>query len=78
MTDMMQGIITIVVIIVIAIIAIILIKWLISAVMIAPITAYAQEDEQQKEVDKATIDVGNDTEITVTCTSNIPDLVSCN
>lgn len=73
----MQGIITIVVIIVIAVIAIIIIKWLLAAAMIAPI-AYAQtgEDTEQKVVDKATI-TENDTKITVTCTSNIPDLVSC-
>ena len=71
----MNWIITLVVVIIIGIIAILIVKWLLASAMIAPF-AYAQEDTKQKTVDTTTIKT-NDTDIHITCTSNIPDLVSC-
>ena len=61
----------IVVLIVVVILIVVLLKFLFGVLAIAPI-AYAE----QKVVDKETINV-NGTDITVTCTSNIPELVSC-
>lgn len=60
------------VLIIVVILIIVLLKFLFGVLAIAPIVAYAE----QKVVDKETITT-NDTEITVTCTSNIPELVSC-
>ena len=78
----------IVVLIVVVILIVVLLKFLFGVLAIAPIVAYgttvdaeqqekdvANQDEQ-KTVDKATIKT-NDTDITITCTSNIPNLVSC-
>lgn len=54
--------------------------FILAAVLIGTVATttfvYAQEDNQQKTVDKATIKT-NDTDIHITCTSNMPDLVSC-
>lgn len=68
----------IVVLIVVVILIVVLLKFLFGVLAIAPIVAYGQEEDnnKQKEVDSVTRTI-NDTEITVTCTSNIPDLVSC-
>ena len=77
----------IVAIIVIAIVIIVLVKFLFNVAAIAPY-AYADKDadreEKQIEADdepivegKETIDIGNGTQLKITCTSNIPDLVSC-
>lgn len=73
--------IVIVVIIILAVIAIKLLGYLVIAPYAFASTDLDNEDtndeDNQKVVDKATIDIGNDTEIIVTCTSNIPNLVSC-
>jgi hypothetical protein len=66
-----------IVLVVIIILAVVVLK-LLAYLVVAPY-AFGEEvdDNKQKEVDKETIDIGNDTEVTVTCTSNIPNLVSC-
>jgi Tfp pilus assembly protein PilO len=75
--------IVIVVVIILAVIAIKLLGYLVVAPLAYATTedtkdiAPQDEEQEQKEVDKETIDIGNDTEVTVTCTSNIPNLVSC-
>ena len=77
----------IVVLIVVVILIVVLLKFLFGVLAIAPIVAYGDEDakqqekdvvnqDEQKTVDKATIKT-NDTDIHIICTSNIPDLVSC-
>ena len=76
----------IVAIIVIAIVIIVLVKFLFNVAAIAPY-AYADKDADREEKDIANQDEPivegketikrNDTDIHVTCTSNIPDLVSC-
>jgi hypothetical protein len=64
-----------IVIIIIIILAVVVLK-LLAYLVIAPY-AFGESEQEQEEVDSVTRTI-NDTEITVTCTSNIPDLVSCN
>jgi hypothetical protein len=63
--------------IIVVILIIVALRFLFQVIAIAPIAYGAEQaDTTQKEVDTVTKQV-NDTEITVTCTSNIPNLVSC-
>lgn len=79
-TTLVNALIYLIVVVVIVILIIIVLKFLLNTLMILPF-AYAQttEDTNNKIVDKETktIDIGNNTEVIITCTSNIPDLVSC-
>lgn len=72
---MLQTLVWAILVIVVIIVIFLVAERLITHLTIAPI-AYADTEDKQKVVDKFTTS-DNDTKITVTCTSNIPDLVYC-